>query len=114
MRSQTMPKTENSNWRNAFAVGTCIISAALGALALRRGWDADKVACNVAFIWLGSGLWLAARLSYRRLRMPMGAIYRLAKEGKLPKDPPLARVMIVGGNLLIVAWLVLLVMRLRS
>lgn len=114
MQSRAEPKAEKSSWRNAIGVALCITSAALGVLALRRGWAPDKVAGCVAFAWLSCGLGFAGRLNYRRLSMPMGAIYHEAKAGKLPKDPPLAGAMILGGNLLFVVSIVLLVVRLRS
>ena len=114
MQRQTALKVLNNNSRNAIGVAICIISAGLGVLALRRGWVPDKVAGCVAFAWLSCGLGLAGRLNYRRLSMPVGAIYRETKDGKLPQEPPLVRAMIVGGNMLFVASIVLLVMRLRS
>jgi len=46
------------------------------------------------------------RRSVQRLNKSLGAIYQEAKVGKLPKTPPLARVMNSGGMIMLLAEIV--------
>jgi hypothetical protein len=100
--------------RTTLAVAICLLSAVLGAIAIRQGWGSvSSVAMNVACAWFLSGSWLAgdfSRQGWERLHKSIATIYREARQGKLPKTPPLARVMNSGGmNMLlagIVSWVV--------
>ena len=46
------------------------------------------------------------REGWKRLNMSMAAIYQDAKQRKLPKAPPLARVMNSGGGIMMLAGIV--------
>jgi hypothetical protein len=82
----------------------------LGAIAIHRGWGSvSSVAFNVACPWFLSGSWLAGdfmREGWKRLNKSMAAIYQDAKQRKLPKAPPLARVMNSGGGIMMLVGIV--------
>jgi len=96
--------------RTSIAILICLSSAALGAIAIRKGWGSvSSVAINVACPWFLSGRWLAGDLSregWKRLNKSMATIYQQGKQGKLPKTPPLARVMNSGGMIMLLAGIV--------
>ena len=96
--------------RSYVAVAICLSSAVLGAIAINRGWGStSSVAFNVACPWFLAGSWLAGdftREGWKRLDKSMATIYQDAKQGKLPKAPPLARVMNGGGGIMILAAIV--------
>jgi hypothetical protein len=96
--------------RNYVAVAICLSSAVLGAIAIHRGWaSVSSVAFNVACPWVLAGSWLAGdftREGWKRLDKSMAAIYQDAKQRRLPKAPPLARVMNGGGGIMILAGIV--------
>jgi hypothetical protein len=96
--------------RTYIAVAICFSSAVLGAIAILRGWGSvSSVAFNVACPWYLSGSWLAGdftREGWKRLNKSMAAIYQEAKQRKLPKAPPLARVMNSGGGIMMLAGIV--------
>jgi hypothetical protein len=96
--------------RTHVAVAICLSSAVLGAIAIRRGWGSvSSVAIDVACPWFLSGSWLAgdfSREGWKRLNKSMATIYQEAKKGKLPKAPPLARVMNSGGGIMVLAGIV--------
>ena len=85
-------------------------SAVLGAIAIRQGWGSvSSVSTNVACAWFLSGSWLAgdfSREGWKRLNKSMATIYQEAKQGKLPKTPPLAQVMNSGGMIMLLAGIV--------
>ena len=93
--------------RTYVAVAICMSSAILGAIAIRQVWGSvSSVATNVACPWFLSGSWLAGDFSpegWKRLNKSLAAIYEEAKQGKLPKAPPLARVMNAGGGIMVLA-----------
>jgi uncharacterized membrane protein YphA (DoxX/SURF4 family) len=93
--------------RNLTAVVICLLSAALGILAIHHGWGSvSSSSFNVAVPWLLAGSWLSGdftREGWKRLNKSMGAIYQDAQQRKLPIAPPLARVMNVGGGIMIIA-----------
>jgi len=93
------------------AIAICLASAVLGAFAIHRGWlrSPSNVAFDVGCCWWLAGNWLSGGFTpegWRRLHKPIGAIYQDAKEGKLPRAPPLARIMEGGGTLLFLAGVV--------
>jgi hypothetical protein len=92
------------------AVAICLSSAALGVVAIHRGWgSASSIAFNVACPWFLSGSWLAGdftREGWRRLNIPVSMIYQDAKQRKLTRAPPLARVMNSGGGIMVLAAIV--------
>ena len=96
--------------RDHIAVAICVLGAAFGAFAIRRGWGGvSSVAFWVAGIWLFSGGWLSGdftREGWRHLNKPMGAIYLDARQRKLRKTPPFVRTMNCGGLIMIVAGIV--------
>ena len=96
--------------RTYVAVAICMSSALLGAIAIRRGWGSvSSVASNVACSWFLAGSWLAgdfSREGWKRLNKSLATIYQEAKHGKLPKTPPLARVMNTGGMIMLLAGIV--------
>ena len=96
--------------RTTIAVAICMSSAVLGAIAIRQGWGSiSSVATNVACPWFISGSWLAGDFSkegWKRLNKSTATIYQEAKQGKLPKIPPLARVMNSGGMIMMLAGIV--------
>lgn len=77
---------------------------------MRQGWGAiSSVAIDVACSWFLSGSWLAgdfSREGWKRLNRSIATIYLEAKQGKLPKTPPLARVMNGGGMIMLLAGIV--------
>jgi len=101
--------------RTYVAVTICLSSAVLGAMAIRQGWGTvSSVAINVACPWFLSGSWLAgdfSREGWKRLNKSMATIYQEAKHRKLPKTPPLARVMNSGGMIMLLAGIVSWVVR---
>ena len=96
--------------RTNIAVAICVSSAVVGAIAIHRGWGTvSSVAFNAAFPWFLSGSWLAGdftREGWKRLNKSMPTIYQDAKQGKLPRAPPLSRVMNSGGGIMILAGIV--------
>jgi hypothetical protein len=96
--------------RTYIAVAICFSSAVLGAIAIHRDWGSvSSVAFNVACPWFLSGSWLAGdftREGWKRINKSMAAIYQDAKQRKLPKAPPLARVMNSGGGIMMLAGIV--------
>jgi hypothetical protein len=96
--------------RNYVAVAICLSTAILGAAAIHRGWaSVSSVAFNVACPWFLASSWLAGdftREGWKRLNKSMAAIYQDAKLRKLPKAPPLARVMNSGGGIMMLAGIV--------
>ena len=69
----------------------------------------SSVAINVACPWFLSGRWLAGDFSqegWKRLNKSMATTHQDAKQGKLPKTPPLARVMNRGGMIKLLAAIV--------
>jgi hypothetical protein len=99
--------------RTYIAVAMCLSSAIVGVEAIHRsGGSVSSIAFNVSCVWFLSGSWLAGdftREGWKRLNIPVSTIYELAKQGRLAKVPPLARVMNSGGGIMvlagIVAWL---------
>jgi hypothetical protein len=93
--------------RTYVAVAICLSSAVSGVVAILWGWGtASSIAFNVACPWFLSGSWLAGdftREGWKRLNSPMSAIYQEAKQRKLTKAPPLARVMNCGGGIMVPA-----------
>jgi hypothetical protein len=93
--------------RSYVAVAVCVSSAVWGVVAIHRGWDSvSSIAFNVSCPWFISGGWLAGdftRAGWNRLNRPMSAIYQDARLHRLPKAPPLARVMNSGAGLMMLA-----------
>jgi hypothetical protein len=96
--------------RTYVAVAICVSSVVLGVVAIHRGWaNASSIAFNVACPWFLSGSWLAGdftREGLKRLNVPVSTIYNDAKQRKLAKAPPLARVMNSGGGIMVLAGIV--------
>jgi hypothetical protein len=96
--------------RNYVAVAICMSSAVLGVVAIYGGWGSvSSIAFNVACPWFLAGSWLAGdftREGLKRFNIPMSRIYEDAKQRKLAKTPPLARVMNSGGGIMVLAGIV--------
>ena len=92
------------------AVAICLSSAVLGVVEIHRGWGTvSSIAFNVSCAWILSGHWLAGdftRHGWKRLDVPVSKIYQDAKERKLARVPPLARVMNTGGGIMVLAGIV--------
>lgn len=93
--------------RSYVAVAICLSSAVLGVVGIHRCWGTvSSIAFNVSCSWFLSGHWLAGdftREGWKRLNVPVSKIYQDAERRKLPKAPPLARVMNSGGGIMVLA-----------
>jgi hypothetical protein len=96
--------------RTYVAVAICLSCAVLGAVGIQRSWGSvSSIAFNVSCPWLLSGSWLAGdftREGWKRLNVPLSTIYQDAKQRKLAKAPPLARMMNSGGGIMVLAGIV--------
>lgn len=87
--------------RDAIAIAICVVSTALGAVAIVAGGRPATVVGYMGAVWAVTGNWLSRR-GWQYLRMTPGQIYRQARQDG-SRRPLLARTISSGAVLLFIA-----------